>query len=135
MLPVMIGALVSMLQGMPALMYLYAGFPLAILVSGIWTYIRMQDVVVEIHFRDEDVGIRSLLDATNPRESIHWYRLLDLSVDGQSTVRITLGRESFVLNMVDWPAKQRIIGHLKDLFPADRIRHLPGTHPVSDDPD
>ena len=37
MLPIMIGALVTVLQGFPALTYLTVGFPAALVVSMLWT--------------------------------------------------------------------------------------------------
>ena len=45
MLPIMIGALVTVLQGLPALTYLIVGFPAALLRAGVWTLFQMQATV------------------------------------------------------------------------------------------
>jgi len=115
-----------MLQGLPALIFLYAGFPVAVLLSGIWTYIRLQDQVVEIHFRNEDVAIRSMLDAAQPTRPIHWYRLLDTSMM-TDRMELTLGRELFVLKLAEWTEIDGIIDTIVKLRSLDSQRRLPGS--------
>lgn len=111
MLPVMILGLSSALQGFSVLAYLYVGFPAAIMLSAAWTYVQIRDVLVELHFRDTDVGVRSLISAASPASGIKWYRLLDLKTDGES-VRLTLGHSFYHIRPDEWPDRQNLKHHL-----------------------
>ncbi len=122
----MVGALFSMLQGLPALFFVYAGFPAAVVLSAIWTYIRLHDQVVEIHFRDRDIAIRSVYDAAQPTRSLHWYRLLDAS-PYTDRLELTLGRELFVLRKDEWDEFDQVDAIIARHRTLDSERSLPGS--------
>ncbi len=118
-LPVMMGALVSMLEGSPALYFLYAGLPIAIVLSAVWTYIRIQDEIVEIHIRPPAVSVRSLLEAARPSQKLVWYRLLDVR-DGETDIQLTVGHDIYRLKKSDWEAPQDLVRQLQELNDTDR---------------
>lgn len=122
MLPVMIAGLSSVLQGYSVLLVLYIGFPAAILVAGAWTHVRIGDEIVELHFRDKDLALRSLLAAAEPKKELLWYRILDVQRD-INNVRITLGHEFYRILLSEWPEREFLMGHLES---AAR-KHAAGT--------
>jgi len=101
MLPVMITALIAMLQGAPVLTYLYVGFPIALAVSSAWVWIRVRSVVCELHLGDTSVALRSLVDAADPPSLLKWQLVLDISSNNDG-LRLTLGLEEFELIASDW---------------------------------
>jgi hypothetical protein len=101
MTPVMIGALLAMLQGQAALAFLYVGFPLALAASAVWTTIQVRREPVEIHIRDEAVAVRSLMAAATPVESISWFRLLDVRSRGDD-LEILVGYDAYILRRKHW---------------------------------
>lgn len=109
MMPVMLITLAAMLQGNPVLSALYVWFPVALAVAGAWTWIRVRDVIVEIHLTDDAVAVRSLMDAAEPQAPLSWRRLLDARVEGGTRLTVTLGHEEFRLFRSDW-------AHADDLF-------------------
>jgi len=111
-LPVMIAGLASLLQGYAVLPFLYIGFPAAILVAGAWTHVRIGDEIVELHFRDEDLALRSLLSAAEPKKDLRWFRILDVQRDDDA-VRITLGHEFYRILLSEWPEREYLMGHLE----------------------
>ena len=102
MLPVMIGALVTMLQGFYALGFLLYGFPIASVVALGWTWIRVRSQIVEIHFDRDLVGVRSLMDAALPASPLILKRLIDVDAD-QRPAWITLGLDHYQLHPSLWP--------------------------------
>ncbi len=119
MLPVMIGALIAMLEGAPVLYFLYAGFPIAIILSAAWTYVRVQDEIVEIHIRPSAVALRSLLDASRPVHKLTWFRLLDVR-DGETDIQLTVGRDLFRLQKSDWESPPDLLRQLHELHDTGR---------------
>jgi len=115
MMPVMIGALVAMLQGLPVLYFLYAGFPLAVLAAALWTIVQMRREPVELHIRDGAVSVRSLTAAAQPRENLRWYRLLDVR-RRQDGIEITLGYEMYIFRKKLWPDLDELTGRLEQLL-------------------
>ncbi|MGB1050191.1 MAG: hypothetical protein ACPG3U_10975 [Rhodothermales bacterium] len=101
MIPVMIGALVTMLQGFDALPFLTIGFPVAASCALIWTWISVRGAVCEIHIHEESVAVRSLFDAALPSGQLEWKRIIDVELDGKSA-SITLGLSSIRLHQKDW---------------------------------
>jgi len=101
MVPVMIGALLAMLQGQGALHFLYAGCPLALAVSAVWTTIQVRREPVEIHVRDGAVGVRTLMGAAAPSESISWFRLLDVRNRGDD-IEILVGYDMYIVRRRHW---------------------------------
>lgn len=102
MLPVMISALFSMLQGFHALGYLLYGFPIASAVALGWTWIRVRSQIVEIHFDRDLVGVRSLIDAASPVSPLILKRLIDVDVETRPA-SITLGLDQYQLYPSSWP--------------------------------
>ena len=102
MIPVMIGALVSMLQGYAALPFLTVGFPVAAASALIWTWIRVRGVICEIHIHEESVAVRSLFDAALPSSDLEWKRIIDVDQEGLSA-SLTVGLSSFRIEQGDWP--------------------------------
>ncbi|GMQ83104.1 MAG: hypothetical protein BMS9Abin05_2583 [Rhodothermia bacterium] len=102
MLPVMIGALISMLERRPVLPYLYVGFPLALGVAAIWTTINSGRKLAEIHLRPDAIAVRTLLGSASPPDELSWYRLLDVRAS-DSEIKITVGYDIFNLEREYWP--------------------------------
>jgi hypothetical protein len=102
MIPVMIGALFSMLQGFVALPYLTVGFPIAAASAMIWTWIRVRSVICEIHIHEESVAVRSLFDAALPSTDLEWKRIIDVDQQGRSA-SVTIGLSSFRIQQGEWP--------------------------------
>lgn len=102
MLPVMLFTLAGMLQGLPVLSSLYAGSPIALVVAAIWTWIRVRDVIVEVHFHDDAMAVRSLIDAASPPNPLEWKRLLDARMSGTERLVLTLGHEEYRLVKSEW---------------------------------
>ncbi len=120
MLPVMIAALISMLQGSPVLTYLYIGFPVALAVSSTWVWIRVRSLVCELHVSDKSVALRSLVDAADPPSSLNWQLILDISSTNRG-LRLTLGLEEFELVASDWEEWSDLIAALHEARTASRI--------------
>jgi hypothetical protein len=111
MLPVMILGLAAVLQGQSVLAHLYIGFPAALSVAAAWTFVRVRDVIVELHFRESDVGIRSLVSAASPTRPVKWFRLLDVKSESDG-IRLTLGHEFFSIDLSQWPEQNNLRRHL-----------------------
>jgi len=118
MLPVMIGALVSMLQGFPVLNYLYWGFPIATIVAFCWTWVRVREEIVELHLQGNTAAAVSLLSAAARRKQPAWYRILDVNSDSDR-LRITLGHDEIRLVRRSWPDFEEIATQLH--APAFRV--------------
>lgn len=101
MLPVMIITLVAMLQGIPVLQVLYLGFPIAVVVAFIWTWIKLKNTVCEVLISGSSVAIRSKYAAAHPIEGLEWKRLIDVQTHGGG-LRLTLGLEQFSLVSSEW---------------------------------
>jgi hypothetical protein len=112
MLPVMLGALVSMLQGFDALPYLTVGFPIAGACATAWTWIKVRGDVCEIHIHDNSVAVRSMMDAALPASNLNWKRLIHLESEG-SHADLTLGLSSLRLSQSDWPEWTHILSALR----------------------
>lgn len=102
MMPVMLITLAAMLQGNPVLSALYVWFPVALAVAAAWTWIRVRDVIVEIHISDDAVAVRSLLEAADPQAPLSWRRMLDARMDDGKKLVLTLGHEEFRLYRNEW---------------------------------
>ena len=122
LLPLMVIALASLLQGYDALPFLYIGFPAAILVASGWTHVRISDEIVELHFRDSDLALRSLLSAASPKKKLSWFRILDIKRD-KDVIRITLGHEFYRILLSEWPEQEHLVGHLE----SAESEHAAGT--------
>lgn len=102
MLPVMIGALFSMLQGFAALPYLTLGFPIALCCAAGWTWLHVRRLICEIHIYDDSVAVRTLHEAAHPASDIEWKRILAITTKA-GHADITLGLTSIRLDQDVWP--------------------------------
>jgi hypothetical protein len=111
MLPVMIGALVAMLEGLPALNFLFVGSPAAISTAAAWTWIRIRDDIVEvcISLDLDGVAVLSRHDASEPRHPQTWKRLFDIEVDRENRVILTVGHEEFRIDADRFPDVDRLV--------------------------
>jgi len=107
MLPTMIGALLAMLQGLPALYFIYVGFPLALGIAAVWTIIQTGREVVEVHLRADAIAVRTVLAASVPREPLTWYRLLDVRPDAER-IKITVGYDIYRIERTEWPEVNKL---------------------------
>ncbi|NNF03131.1 MAG: hypothetical protein HKN17_01590 [Rhodothermales bacterium] len=120
MLPVMIGALVAMLEGLPALRYLTIGSPIAIGVASVWTWIRVRDDVVEVCISTEKQGVSVLSrhDAASPRRPEAWTRLFNVETSDDGRVFLTAGHEEFRLEAHRFPDMDELLDDcLSVLYP------------------
>ncbi len=101
MLPVMVVTLFAMLEGQQVLAAIYVGFPAALLLASAWTWIRIRDIIVEIHVGEDRIAVRSLYAAAAPEKDLHWSRLLDARRES-SRVSLQIGHEEFRLDEKDW---------------------------------
>ena len=111
MLPVMIGALVAVLQGFPVLSYLLIGFPGAIAVAMLWTHYRMRTTLAEIRVRPDAAALRTVWECAR-REPPAWRRVLDLRTT-RSTIEATIGRGTYVLRTARWPEHDALLEALR----------------------
>lgn len=102
MMPVMLITLAAMLQGNPVLSALYIWSPVALAVAAIWTWIRVRDVIVEVHLSDDAMAVRSLMEAAEPPAPLAWRRLLDARTESGGKLVLTLGHEEFRLYRNEW---------------------------------
>lgn len=102
MLPVMIGALVSMLQGYAALPYLTVGFPIAIVCATTWTWVRIRGEICEVHIHEDSVAVRSLFDAALPSTDLEWKRVINVE-SASRHADVTLGLSSIRFEQERWP--------------------------------
>ena len=119
MLPAMIGALLAMLQGMPALYFLYVGFPLAVGAAALWTAVQTGREIVEVHLLADAVAVRSVLAAAEPVEPLTWYRLLDVRHHAEE-IRITVGYDIYRIERKDWPEANELEIRLTEQLRASR---------------
>lgn len=115
MLPLMIGTLVSMLQGFSVLSVLYIGFPIALGVSFFWTWLQLRSQIGEILISEEKVAFRSVFAASSPSDGSEWKLLIDLRPMA-SGLTATVGLEEFVLTSSDWPNWSTLLNHLQTAY-------------------
>ncbi len=102
MLPVMISALVSMLQGYAALPFLTIGFPIAAGCALVWTWIRIRGEMCEVHIHGGSVAFRSLFEAALPTSKLNWKRVIHAELEG-SHADVTLGLSTYRFDQANWP--------------------------------
>ena len=125
-LPVMIGALVTMLQGRAVLHFLLVWFPVAIVVAWAWTAMRLRGDVVELTFGDILVTTRTGWEVALGRAPKSSVAVLDVRRAGDDLL-VTLGREPTRLLRSDWPdldaiesacrrARDAHVGHVRSVL-------------------
>jgi hypothetical protein len=101
-MPIMVGALFSMLQGYPALSWLTVGFPLAASCATLWTWHSIRSTITEVIIADDRVATLSLFEAADPVSSFQWKWAIDLRV-APDHAELTLGLSTIRLHRRDWP--------------------------------
>ena len=111
-LPVMIGALIAVLQGYPALAFLTVGLPMAFAVASLWTLFRMQAVVAEVLVRPGEAAVRTIWECARGR-SPQWAPLYELR-DDPDTLTLALGDTTYELDRAAWPEADTLLQALKN---------------------
>lgn len=102
MLPVMIGALVVMLEGGQPLPFLWMGFPLATVVALFWSRQRLHSDIAEITVDDGRVSLRSRWDVTMRRRPPSATSVLDVRMK-ETDILVTVGLSTHTLPRQEWP--------------------------------
>ena len=111
-LPLMIAALIAVLQGFPALVYLTVGFPIALLLASVWTVYQMMATTVEILVRPGFAAIRSLWEVVFQRRAVTWLPILDLRTNPTHLI-LGLGDASYILERKQWPNADALLDTLR----------------------
>lgn len=110
-LPVMVAALVNVLQGFPALGYLTFGLPGAALVAAAWTLFRLQATPAEVCVRPGAASVRTVWDCLRARRR-RWLLILDLRATA-GTLTLGLGDAAYELNRAAWPDAEALLDALR----------------------
>ena len=121
MLPVMVGGLVKVLQGYPALVYLIIGFPAALIVAAAWTFFRMHALIAEVHVRPGEAAVRTVWESLRARP-LRWTPIYELRA-AQSSLTIALGDAAYELDRAAWPEADTLLDVLRS------ARALGAPHP------
>jgi hypothetical protein len=101
-LPVMIGALVTMLEGGRPLPFLTIGFPISLAVAWWWTASRLRTEIVELHVDGMHASFRSRWDVAVRRPPGAGSAILDVRSSGVDLL-VTIGLETILLRRTEWP--------------------------------
>jgi hypothetical protein len=112
MLPLMIAALISVLQGFPVLQYLTIGFPLAIVIASLWTIFRMQASVAEIHVRPGSAAVVTVWRAVDAAPVLSWKPIYEIRTHAKE-FSFGLGDASYELDRSDRPDADSLIHTLR----------------------
>lgn len=110
-LPVMIAALMDVLQGFPALIYLTTGLPGAALVAAAWTLFRLQATPAEICVLPGSASVRTIWECVRARPR-RWLPILDLRITA-ATLTVGLGDAAYELNRETWPEAEALLEALR----------------------
>ena len=121
MLPIMIGALVTVLQGFPALTYLTVGFPAALVASMLWTLFRMHTTIAEIYLRPGAAAVRSVWECLHAHP-LHWMPIFELRT-ATTTLTLALGDTTYELDRTAWPDADLLLETLRAARAAGASRH------------
>lgn len=119
MLPVMIGALVAMLQAGDPLPFLIFGFPAALAVAWFWTVQRLKAAIVEIEFHGSFVALRSAWEVATGHAAGIGSAVLDVRQSNVGLV-VTAGLDSFDLDRLQFERFDELTRH----FEEARMLHL-----------
>jgi hypothetical protein len=112
MLPLMIAALVTVLQGFPALAYLTIGFPIVLVLALAWTVYRLMTTPAAVFVRTGFAAVRSVWDHLFRKPTWTWLRIFDLRVSRTSLIA-GLGDASYVFDRDDWPDPEALLDALR----------------------
>lgn len=110
-LPLMIGALVTVLQGYPALAYLTIGLPAVMAVAMGWTFFRMYATIVEIHVRPGAAAVRTIWE-TLRAAPLRWGPIFELRTT-KNTLTLALGDAAYELDRAAWPDAETLLHTLQ----------------------
>lgn len=99
-LPVMIGTLVGMLQGLPVLAFALVGFPAAVLAASAWTHFSLRRTPAEVRVTDYAAAVRSIWEVATNAPFRH-APVLDLR-DTPRERTVTVGLSSYDLTKSEW---------------------------------
>ena len=111
MLPMMLGGLVTVLQGYPALAYLVIGFPAALIAAVGWTFFRMHALLAEIHVRPGEAAVRTVWETLRARP-LDWAPIFELRA-APSSLTLALGDATYELNRAAWPEADTLLDGLR----------------------
>ncbi len=117
MLPLMIGGLVTVLQGYPALAYLIVGFPAALILAIGWTFFRMHATVAEIRVRPGQAAVQTVWGVLRRRPPA-WAPIYEIRA-AASTLTFGLGDTAYELDRPAWPEADALLEALKTARSAD----------------
>ena len=113
MLPIMIGALIAVLEGFVVLPFLTVGFPLALVVASSWTLFQIFSTVVEVHVRPGSAAIRTMSQALRrPSPPLRWKPIFELRTDAGAVV-VALGDAAYELPRSRWPHADDLLEQLR----------------------
>jgi hypothetical protein len=112
MLPVMIAALLAVLQGFPALTYLTIGFPVAIVVAVLWTVFRMQATVAEILVRPGAAAVVTVWQVTGTPRPPAWKPIYEIRTHAKE-FSFGLGDASYEMDRSHWSDADALIHALR----------------------
>ena len=107
-LPLMIGALVAVLQTYDALPFLTIGFPLALALAAAWTFYRMHATPAEVHVRPGMAAVRSVWAAAGPERRLQWRPIYELRFD-PSTITAGIGDAAYEFDRQSWPEADALL--------------------------
>ena len=119
MLPVMIGALVAMLQGRDALPFLLFGFPAAMAVAWFWTVQRLKGDIMEVEFHGSFVALRSAWEVATGYSAGIGSAVLDIR-ETQTGLIVTAGLDTHALGRLQFES----FDELTRCFKEARRLHL-----------
>jgi hypothetical protein len=103
MLPVMVGALIAVLEGFAVLPFLTVGFPLALALAMAWTLFQLFGTIAEVHVRSGAAAVRTVSQVLRaPTASPDWQPIYELRT-GASTLVLALGDATYELPRRHWP--------------------------------
>lgn len=111
-LPLMVGALVAVLQSYPVLGYLTLGFPAALTLASAWTLYRMQSTVAEIRVRPGAAAVRSVWRCAAPARRLRWLPILEIR-ESPATITLGLGDAAYELDRDAWPEADHLVDALR----------------------
>lgn len=110
--PLMIGATMSVLQSQDPLPYLTMGLPGAVALALTWTRFRLGSTPAALQIRGPQVAILSVRDVLRDAEP-NWQPLFDVRV-APDAIHVTLGHDADTLRHTEWPEQDAL---------ADALRH------------
>ncbi|MEM1125531.1 MAG: hypothetical protein AAGI71_02690 [Bacteroidota bacterium] len=112
MLPAMIGALVAVLEGYPALWFVPLP-PAAMGLAAGWSVYSLQRLPARIYVAGGAVAVQSAWEAAPPSQPLTWDPLFDLRKT-RTTVEVTVGLIPYALHDAEWPEMERLLPALKE---------------------